>query len=274
MNRFGSPLKPLMWSTALLLAALVAGCGAAGGDGADPSLLTAAGAGSGVGGQGRGPDPVNLRTAGNFAILAEEAITNVALSDVTGDVGLTPAIGTLIALTCPEVKGLIYTISAAGPSGPCRVTNASRLNTAKSDGITAFFDAKGRAPDYVDLGAGNLGGRNLGPATYNWSTPVVIPSNLTLTGGPNDVWIFQIWQPDESVVSLSVSSGVQIILAGGALPQNVYWVIGAADLGPGSQFKGVIMADFSIVMRTGASIDGRVLAGSAANLDQNRVTQP
>jgi hypothetical protein len=67
---------------------------------------------------------------------------------------------------------------------------------------------------------------------------------------------------------------VQIILAGGALPQNVYWEIGAADLGPNSQFKGTIMADFSIVMRAGAAIDGRVLAGSAANLDQNRVTQP
>ena len=133
---------------------------------------------------------------------------------------------------------------------------------------------KGRAPDYVDLGAGNIGGRNLGPATYTWNTPVVISSNLTLTGGPDDVWIFQIWQPDPNEISLSVGSGVQIILAGGALPQNVYWEIGAADLGPGSQFKGVMIADFSIVMRTGASIDGRVLAGSAANLDQNRVTQP
>jgi len=274
MNRFGNPLRPLTWFTALLLAALVAGCGAAGGDGADPGLLTAAGAGSGVGGLGRGPEPVDLRTAGNFAILAEEAIRDVSPSQVIGDVGLTPASGTLVGLTCLEVTGLIYTISSAGPSGSCRVTNASRLTTAKNDGVSAFFDAKARAPDYVDLGGGNLGGRNLGPATYNWSTPVVIPSNLTLTGGPNDVWIFQIWQSDENVVSLSVSSGVQIILAGGALPQNVYWQIGAADLGPGSQFKGVMIADFSIVMRTGASIDGRVLAGSAADLDQNRVAQP
>ena len=154
------------------------------------------------------------------------------------------------------------------------MTNASRLTTAKNDGVTAFFDAKGRAPDYVDLGGGNLGGRNLGPATYNWNTPVVIPSNLTLTGGPDDVWIFQIWQPDPDAISVTVGSGVQIILAGGALPQNVYWQIGAADLGPGSQFKGVMIADFSIAMRTGASIDGRVLAGSAADLDQSRVTQP
>lgn len=276
MNGFGSLLKPLMWFTALLLPALVAGCGAAGGDGGtDPGLvITAAGAGSGVGDLGRGPKPVDLKMAGNFVILAEEAITDVSPSTVIGDVGLTPAVGTLISLTCPEVTGVIYTVDTAVPPSPCRVTNASRLNTAKNDGVSAFFDAKGRAPDYVDLDAGNIGGRNLGPATYNWNTPVVIPSNLTLTGGPNDVWIFQIWQPDQNAISLSVASGVQIVLAGGALPQNVYWEIGSADLGPGSQFKGVIIADFSVVMGTGASIDGRVLAGSAANLDQNTVTQP
>lgn len=273
MNRFESLLKPLMWFMALLLAALVAGCGAAGGDGADPNL-TAAGAGTGVGGLGRGPEPVNLGTAGNFAILAEQAIRDISPSTVSGDVGLTPASGTLVDLTCAEmVTGVIYTVPGAGP--PCRVENAGLLLTAKNDGVAAFFDARdNRAPDYIDLGGGNIGGRNLGPATYKWNTPVAIPSNLTLTGGPNDVWIFQIWQSDENVISLSVSSGVQIILAGGALPQNVYWVIGGADLGSNSQFKGVIMADFSIVLKTGASIDGRVLAGSAAELDHNRVAQP
>ena len=91
MNRFGNLPRPPLWSVALLLAAVVAGCGSAGEDGgADVGLLTAAGAGSGVGGLGRGPEPVNLRTAGNFAILAEEAIRDVSPSQVIGDVGLTP----------------------------------------------------------------------------------------------------------------------------------------------------------------------------------------
>ena len=275
MNRFGSLSNPLMWFAALLLAALVVGCGAAGGDGGtDPGALTAAGAGTGVGGLGRGPAPVDLKTAASFVVLAETAITDVSPSAVTGDVGLTPASGTLIDLTCPEVTGTIYTVSGAGPVGPCRVTNASRLNTAKNDGIAAFFDARdNRVPDYVDLGGGNIGGRNLGPATYKWNTAVIIPSNLTLTGGPNDVWIFQIWQLDISQ-SLTVSPGVQIVLAGGALPQNVYWVINNADLGTTSQFKGAILADNAIVMGTGASIDGRVYAGSEARFDHNTVVQP
>ena len=262
MNRFGSLLKPLMWFMALLLATLVAGCGGGGGGGGGgtapgPTVCTGAAC-------------VSLGTASNFVILAEDAITdaNVPSSAVTGDVGLTPASGTFIGLTCAEVTGgVIYTVDPAGP--PCRVPDAARLTAAKNDGIAAFFDAKGRAPDFVGLGAGNIGGRNLGPATYKWNTAVVIPTNLTLTGGPNDVWIFQI-----APQNLSVSSGVQVILAGGALPQNIFWETNFADLGANSQFKGVILADNAVVMRTGASIIGRVLAGSVANLDRNTVTQP
>jgi hypothetical protein len=121
-------------------------------------------------------------------------------------------------------------------------------------------------------GGGNIGGLNLLPATYKWSTGVQIPTNLTLTGGPNDVWIFLITQ------DLIVSSGVQIMLAGGALPQNVYWLTLAADadvnLGATSQFQGVIMSETSIAMKTGASIIGRLLAATAISLDQNTVTQP
>jgi Ice-binding-like len=87
--------------------------------------------------------------------------------------------------------------------------------------------------------------------------------------GPNDVWIFQIAQ------GLTVSSGVQIILAGGALPKNIYWAtFAAADLGTTSKFNGVILSQTSIVMKTGASTNGRLMAGTAVDLAQNTVTQP
>jgi hypothetical protein len=110
---------------------------------------------------------------------------------------------------------------------------------------------------------------NLGPATYKWGTGVLIPSNVTLTGGANDVWIFQIAQ------GLTVSPGVQIILAGGALPQNIYWAtFAAADFDTTTQFKGVVLSQTSVSLRTGASIDGRLYAGTAVTLDQNRITQP
>ena len=179
---------------------------------------------------------------------------------MTGDIGLSPATGAGIGVSCPEDTGVIYTVDAAGPA--CKVTAASQLNTAINDKGTAFTDAAGRAPDYTELGAGNIGGLNLGPATYKWSTGVIIPVALTLTGGPNDVWIFQIAQ------TLSISSGVQIILAGGALPQNIYWqVFSAADLGTGSVFKGTVISQTGIALKTGASINGKLLAGTAVTLD-------
>jgi hypothetical protein len=267
MNRIERLFKPLMSVTPLLLATLLAGCGG-GDDRIGASASTTAGTGTGAGGAGRGPAPVNLRSAGNFVILAQSQITNVPTSAVTGDVGLSPATGAGIGLTCAQVTGAIYTVDAAGPL-PCRVTDATRLTTAIGDKGTAYTDAAGRAPDYTEVGAGNIGGLNLGPATYKWSSAVVIPTNVTLTGGPNDVWIFQIAQ------GLTVSSGVRIILAGGALAKNVYWqTFAAADIGTTSKFNGVILSLTSIAMKTGASINGRLLAGTAVTLDQNTVTQP
>ena len=273
MHRFEILFKPPTWFMALLLAACVAGCGSGGGSGEtgsgpDPGPPpTAAGAGTGVGGQGKGPAPVILGTAGNFVILSVNALTNLGPSVVTGDVGLTNVSGTLIGLTCAEVTGVIYDVDNKGP-GPCTQMDAAMLAVAKTDGDNAYNDATDaivRVPDYPDLGAGNIGGLNLGPATYHWSTAVQIPANVTLTGGPNDVWIFQIAE------TLNVSPGVQIILKGGALPENVYWApTHDVELGAASQFKGILLPAAAVFMRNGASINGRLLA-EAVHLDQNTV---
>ena len=84
-----------------------------------------------------------------------------------------------------------------------------------------------------------------------------------------DVWIFQIAQ------GISVSSGAQVILAGGALAKNVFWqTFAAADIGTTVKFSGIILSQTAINMKTGASINGRLLAGTAVTLDQNTVTQP
>ena len=282
-------VKNFLCLNAILLSTFIAGCGG-GGDatvaagpsasggastgasasGGSAMAITSAGVqgNGGVGGIGKGPTPVNLRSAANFAILAQSAITNVPTSAVTGDVGLSPATGAGIGLTCVEVTGSVYSVDAAGPL-PCRITDATRLTAAISDKGTAYTDAAGRSPDYTELGGGNIGGLNLGPATYKWGTGVLIPTNLTLTGGPNDVWIFQIAQ------GLTVSPGVQIILAGGALPQNIFWqTFAAADIGTTVAFNGVILSQTSIAMKTGASINGRLFAGTAVTLASNAVTKP
>ena len=224
---------------------------------------TAAGAGTGVGGIGRGPAPLDLGTSASFVILSVHALTNQPTSTVIGNVGLTKAAGSQIGLTCSEVSGQI--VSRDSTKRACGVTDAAGLLQAELDADNAYNDAMSRTPDYSELGEGNLGGLNLGPATYHWSTAVSIPANVTLTGGPNDVWIFQI------ALGLEVSAGVQIILKGGALAQNVYWVPTAeVQVREGSQMRGILLPAANVVMGTGASMNGKLLA-AAVQLDQNTV---
>ncbi len=264
--------RPLLWLTASLLAALVAGCGSGGGnnDGSvpNPNPPTAAGVGNGVNGAGRGPEPVPLGTAGEYAILSVATLSNIGPSVVTGNVGLTGANGSSIGLSCAEVIGTIYRRDNSGDD-TCMQTDAARLNIAKTDGDIAFDTAMGRSPDYIEFGGGDIGGRNLGPATYYWTTAVQIPTDLTLTGGPNDVWIFATEE------QLNVGPGVRIILRGGARPQNVYWAPRATvTLEADSQFNGILVPAAPVLMRPGASVIGRLLAEGVELEQNNTITQP
>jgi hypothetical protein len=89
MNRFENITKPLMWSTTLLLVAIVAGCGGSG-DGVPGATTTSAGSGP-VGSTCTGASCVPLGTAANYAILAKTGVSTVPSSAVTGNVGLSPA---------------------------------------------------------------------------------------------------------------------------------------------------------------------------------------
>jgi hypothetical protein len=72
-----------------------------------------------------------------------------------------------------------------------------------------------------------------------------------------------------------VGNTVNIVLAGGALPQNIFWqVAGFVDVGTTAHVEGIFMCQTSITLQTGASINGRLLAQTAVVLDQSTVTQP
>lgn len=212
---------------------------------------------------------VNLGIAGNFTILSKSGITDVYKSTVTGDIGTSPITGAAIGLTCTEVAGTIYTVAAAGPL-PCRVINASRLTTAVSNMQTAYTDAAGRPnPNFMNLGAGNIGGRTLTPGLYKFTTSVIIPTNITISGSATDVWILQV------AGTLDMSSAVRITLSGGAQAKNIFWqVAGAVTLGTTSHFEGIVLGQTGINLRTGASINGRLLAQTAVTLQKSVVTRP
>ena len=192
---------------------------------------------------------VNLGVAGNFAILSKSGITDVYKSTITGDIGTSPITGAALLVSCAEVVGTIYTVDAAGPA--CKVTSASMLTTAVSDMQTAYTDAAGRAnPDFLNLGAGNIGGTTLTPGLYKWTSALIIPTDVAISGGPNDIWIFQVDG------TLTMSSAVNITLIGGAQAKNIFWQIaGAVTLGTTSHFEGIILGQTGINLQTGASIN-------------------
>ena len=212
---------------------------------------------------------VQLGTAGTFAILSKTGITDVYASAVTGDVGSSPITGAAILVTCTEVTGKIFSVDATGPL-PCVVTNAPFLTSAVGDMETAYIDASGRTlPDFTELGAGEIGGLTLAPGLYKWGTGVLISTDVTLSGGPNDVWIFQI------AGTMIQASATRVTLTGGALAKNVFWQpAGAVAIGTTAHFEGIILAKTMIAANTGASVSGRLLAQTAVTLQQNAVIQP
>jgi hypothetical protein len=212
-----------------------------------------------------GPAPVDLGSCAHFTILAGAAITTTGGGIVNGDVGASPITGAAIALTQAQVNGTIYAVDAAGPAGS--VINAALLLTAKGDLTTAFNDAAGRTPvpsgpnlnPGLIPGSGNIGGMNLAPGLYKFTgTALITGSDVTLTGGPDDVWIFQI------AADLEVGTSVHVILAGGAQARNIFWQVGtSATIGTFAVFKGTIMSDQAITMNTTSAMDGRALAFTA-----------
>jgi hypothetical protein len=208
-----------------------------------------------------GPAPVNLGSAAHFTILAGAAITTTGGGIINGDVGASPITGSAIHLTQAQVNGTIYAVDASGPAGA--VIDAALLLTAKGDLTTAYNEAAGRTPTpsgpFLNPGVGNIGGLNLIPGLYKFTgTASITGSDVTLTGGPDDVWIFQI------AADLQVGSMVHVILAGGAQARNIFWQVGTSvTIGTFAVFKGTIMSDQAIVMNTSSAMDGRALAFTA-----------
>ena len=213
--------------------------------------------------------PVDLRSAGSFVILSKTGITDVPASAIVGDIGTSPITGAAITgLGCVEVAGTIYTVDAAGPA--CRVPDPFLLTAAVSDMETAYTDAAGRPlPDFTELGGGDISGMTLPPGLYKWSSGVQIIGGVTLAGGKNDVWIFQI------AGALNVDPGAIVTLSDGAQAQNIFWqVASGTTLGTTADFKGIILCQTLIALNTGATLDGRALAQTAVTLQMNAVIEP
>lgn len=194
--------------------------------------------------------PVNLGTAGNFGVLAGSTVTNTGATVVTGDLGVSPG-SAVVGFPPGVVTGTIHAGDAAAAQAQIDLTNA-------------YNNAAGRpGPTLV---AADIGGTVITPGIYNATSSLGITGSVTLSGA--GVYIFQI------PTTLTTASNSHVILAGGATAANIFWQVGSsATLGTGSTFYGIILAQASITITTGAAFNGKALARTGAvTLDSNGVT--
>jgi hypothetical protein len=202
--------------------------------------------------------PVGLGTAGSFAVLAGQTVTNTGLSMISGDLGVSP--GTAVTGFPPGlvIDGAIH--SADGVAAG-----------AQSDLTTAYNDAAGRSQT-ASVSAFIGAGQTLAPGVYKASSTLDVGGSLTLDAGgdPDAVFIFQV---PSKLVTDSASS---VILTNGAQACNVFWQVGSsATLGTHSAFTGTILALTSISVTTGDTIAGRALArNGSVTLDDDTITAP
>ncbi|MDB4958620.1 MAG: hypothetical protein JWO36_6189 [Myxococcales bacterium] len=218
--------------------------------------------------------PVDLGTAANYVILAKSGISGITAT-VTGNLGVSPAAATYITgfsliadasnmfSTSAQITGRVYAASYVAPT-------PAILTTAVSDMELAFSAAAARTADVSELGSGDISGMTLAPGVYRWSTGLTISSNVTLAGGPTAVWIFQVAQ------DLTMNANARIVLAGGALPKNVFWQVsgGPLTLAAMAHLEGIVLTSTAVTFAAGASINGRLLAQTAANVNGSTVVEP
>ncbi len=190
---------------------------------------------------------IDLKTAGNFGVLAGLGVTNNDGNTViNGDVGSSPT-PAITGLLPGEVNGVLYSAASAV------------VDQAKLDLATAYLAALD-APEGNTSEPNGLSGRILDPNIYTFSLPVVLTGTLTLDGGgdPNAKWLFQI--PS----SLTTGPNFTLLLTNGASANNVFWqVVSSATIDTNNVFAGNILATTNITLN-GGTLNGRALARNGA----------
>jgi len=207
----------------------------------------------------------SLGTAANFAALGGTGVTCTlpnpplpaitisggdvgsflaAPSSVTGFPGFTPG-ATRCSLSGTVQLGGLGTVAAAGYA-----------DFIKAYGALAAIPCPTDAAHNL---SGDLGGMTLSPGVYCISGVGLLTSQLTLSGGPTDIWIFK------AASSLTPKNG-SVVMTGGGQPCNVYWQVATAVDLLNTAFVGNVLAGTAITFTgtafpgTASSLVGRALA--------------
>mmetsp|Transcript_43267 Transcript_43267/g.100248 ORF Transcript_43267/g.100248 Transcript_43267/m.100248 type:complete len:324 (+) Transcript_43267:169-1140(+) len=229
--------------------------------------------------------PVLLGGAADFAILTKTGISTVPSSSITGNIGCSP-IGdsgltgfSLVAddatagqfSRTTQVTGMAYAANFAVPT-------PSKLTTAISDLETAYTDAAGRTVSSganLNVGAGSVAGETFTAGVYTWGSNVNFNSKIYINGSKSDIFIFQMSG------NLIVAADAEVVLEGDGTgngePKNgniVWQVAGHVEVGANAHMEGVILVKTHAAFLSGSSLNGRILAQTAATLDQATIVAP
>jgi ice-binding like protein len=208
-------------------------------------------------------DGPTLGAARSFAVLGGSTVSSTGMTEVTGDVGVSP--GT-------EITGFPPGTITNGALHAGDATAAA----AAADAAIAYGFAEGMASipanNLTDL---DLGGMTLAPGVYKFNSSAQLTGDLVLDaqGHSDALFVFQV----ASTLTTSSGSNVTVIHGGANYDESrIFWQVGAsATLGSGTAFKGNILAYASITLVTGSSLTGNALAlNGAVTLDFNVVKSP
>jgi hypothetical protein len=219
---------------------------------------------------------VDLKTAGNYVILANTGISTIT-SSITGDIAVSP-----YAITSMTGFGLIAD-SVGKFSTSAQVTGKAYgadtiaepvdvLVKATVDKVAAYNDAAGRdkaVGSRLNPRAFGAQSNPLTPGVYTFTPAVSISTDVYFQGSDTDIFIIQMGG------TLDVASRVQVILAGGAKAENIFWqVAGAVTVGTGAHMEGIILGKTAVHFKTGSSLNGRILAQTACTLAKATINDP
>jgi hypothetical protein len=188
----------------------------------------------------------SLGAASGFSVLGGTAVTCTD-SVIVGDVG---SGGAFTNTRCTIGGGMPPATNAA--AGGARTAFLSAYAALQLQSSSCVFVA------------GNLATANLGPGVYCIEA-VAKAGTLTLTGGPNDVWIF--------LVNGALTGTDFTVVMNGGQPCNVFWAPSGGVTMTTSTFKGNILAgapataaDPGSITLTGGTLAGRALANVAVTM--------
>jgi hypothetical protein len=250
------------------------------------SAFSAVSSAGGIRGTAVVEQPVNLLSAENYVILTKSGISTVPDSVITGDIAVSPIAATAITgFSLTMDSGNEFSKSAQVVGKAFAATYAppipAHLSTAVSEMEAAYTDAAGRPnadADRKNIGEGVLGGdfggpdAPLTPGVYTFGSGVTIGGDITFEGtgiDTEDVFIIQI------TGKLIQTANIDVTLSNGALAKNIFWQVADEVLvGKGAHLQGILLAQTSVLFETGSSLNGRVLAQTACDLQVATITEP